>query len=73
MGGDFDHCWTQTRESVLAMKELWPVRSYPKPAQKPHPPVLLGGGAKNVVRPPTVKTESEMAAGLTRIAEAVLR
>ena len=65
MGGDFDHCWTQTRESVLAMKELWtktdaefhgkyydfpPVRSYPKPAQKPHPPVLLGGGAKNVLQ-----------------------
>src|SRR5437762_4077342 len=23
MGGDFDHRWTQTRESVLAMKELW--------------------------------------------------
>jgi probable F420-dependent oxidoreductase len=64
MGGDFDHRWTQTRESVLAMKELWtrpeaefrgryynfpPVRSYPKPAQKPHPPVLLGGAAKNVL------------------------
>jgi probable F420-dependent oxidoreductase len=65
MGGDFDHRWTQTRESVLAMKELWtkpeaefhgkyydfpPVRSYPKPAQKPHPPVILGGGAKNVFK-----------------------
>ncbi len=65
MGGDFDHRWTQTRESVLAMKELWtkaeaefhgtyydfpPVRSYPKPAQKPHPPVLLGGTAKNVLQ-----------------------
>jgi len=64
MGGDFDHRWTQTRESVLAMKELWtkpeaefhgtyynfpPVRSYPKPKQKPHPPVLLGGGAKKVL------------------------
>jgi probable F420-dependent oxidoreductase len=64
MGGDFDHRWTQTRESVLAMKELWtrpeaefhgkyyefpPVRSYPKPLQKPHPPVLLGGGARNVL------------------------
>jgi alkanesulfonate monooxygenase SsuD/methylene tetrahydromethanopterin reductase-like flavin-dependent oxidoreductase (luciferase family) len=23
MGGDFEHRWTQTRESVLAMKELW--------------------------------------------------
>jgi probable F420-dependent oxidoreductase len=65
MGGDFDHRWTQTRESVLAMKELWTkpeasftgtyyrfpaVRSYPKPAQKPHPPVLLGGNAKNVLQ-----------------------
>jgi probable F420-dependent oxidoreductase len=65
MGGDFDHRWTQTRESILAMKELWtkteaefhgkyydfpPVRSYPKPKQKPHPPVLLGGGAKNVLQ-----------------------
>jgi probable F420-dependent oxidoreductase len=64
MGGDFDHRWTQTRESILAMKELWtkpeaefhgkyydfpPVRSNPKPAQKPHPPVLLGGDARNVL------------------------
>jgi probable F420-dependent oxidoreductase len=156
MGGDFDHRWTQTRESVLAMKELWTkpeasfdgryykfpaVKSNPKPAQKPHPPVLLGGGAKNVlqrvaawgdgwlpnrvtpeqvresratldrlakdagrdpskltisvfgqppdrdlirryldagahrvvVRPEAVKTDAEMAAQLTRIAETVLR
>ena len=156
MGGDFDHRWTQTRESVLAMKELWtkpaaefhgkyydfpPVKSFPKPLQKPHPPVLLGGGAKNVlqrvvawadgwlpnritpeqlresrttldrlakdagrdpskitisvhgqpadrdllrrlhdagatrviVRPPVVKTESEMGTELSRIADAVLK
>src|SRR5438874_11439467 len=156
LGGDFAHRWTQTRESVLAMKELWTkpeasfdgryykfpaVKSFPKPLQKPHPPVLLGGGAKNVlqrvvawgdgwlpnritpeqlresraaldrlakdagrdpstitisvhgqpadldllprlhdagatrviVRPPVVKTESEMGTELTRIAEAVLR
>ena len=155
MGGDFDHRWTQTRESILAMKELWtkteaefhgryynfpPVKSYPKPAQKPHPPVILGGHAKTVlervvawgngwlpnritpeglresratldrlakdagrdpstisisvygqvpdrdlvrkfldagatrvvVRPDTVKTEAEMGAQLTRIAETVL-
>jgi len=65
MGGDFDHRWTQTRESVLAMKALWTrpeaefhgthydfplVKSYPKPLQKPHPPVLLGGSAKNVLQ-----------------------
>jgi len=156
MGGDFDHRWTQTRESILAMKELWtkpaaefhgkyydfpPVKSFPKPLQKPHPPVLLGGGAKHVlqrivawgdgwlpnritpdelrtsrvaldrmakdagrdpskltisvhgqpadrdlirrlldagatrviVRPPVVKTESEMGTELSRIADAVLR
>ena len=23
MGGDFDHRWTQTREAVAALKELW--------------------------------------------------
>ena len=65
MGGDFDHRWSQAREAVLALKELWtedeaefhgkyydfpPVKCYPKPAQKPHPPVLLGGMAKNVLR-----------------------
>ena len=26
------------------------VRSYPKPAQQPHPPIILGGHAKNVLR-----------------------
>ncbi len=65
MGGDFTHRWTQTREAVLAMKELWtkdeaefhgkyydfpPVLSYPKPVQKPNPPVILGGMARNVLR-----------------------
>jgi probable F420-dependent oxidoreductase len=65
MGGDFEHRWTQTREAVLAMKELWtkdeaefhgkyydfpPVLSYPKPVQKPNPPVILGGMARNVLR-----------------------
>jgi probable F420-dependent oxidoreductase len=156
MGGDFDHRWTQTREAILVMRELWtkteaefhgkyynfpPVKSYPKPVQKPHPPVILGGFARNVlqrvvawgdgwmpnritpaqlkesrttldtlareagrdpasltisvygqpadrdliarfhdagatrvvVRPPTATSESEMAVGLERIAEAVLR
>jgi len=65
MGGDFDHRWTQAREAILAMKELWtkpeaefhgkyydfpPVKSYPKPAQKPHPPVILGGHARSVLQ-----------------------
>lgn len=65
MGGDFDHRWTQAAEAVAVMKKLWTqeaaaheghyynfpaVKSYPKPMQKPHPPVLLGGMAPNVLK-----------------------
>ncbi|MGH8006632.1 MAG: LLM class F420-dependent oxidoreductase [Candidatus Binatia bacterium] len=65
MGGDFPHRWTQTRDAVMAMKEMWtkdeaeyhgkyydfpPVRSFPKPAQKPHPPIFMGGSSKNVFK-----------------------
>lgn len=65
LGGDFDRRWGQTREAVLAMKELWtrtksefhgefydfpPVYSFPRPVQRPHPPVLLGGMAERVFK-----------------------
>ncbi|MEE9286136.1 MAG: LLM class F420-dependent oxidoreductase [Dehalococcoidia bacterium] len=65
MGVDFPHRWTQAREAVLALKALWtgepaefhgryydfpPVRCLPRPAQQPHPPVLLGGVAPNVLK-----------------------
>ncbi len=65
MGGDFDHRWGQTKDAVLAMKELWTqdeaeyhgkyydfpaVRSFPKPVRKPHPPVYMGGSSKYVFR-----------------------
>ena len=65
MGGDFEHRWTQTREALEAMKEMWtkdeaeyhgryfdfpPVKVFPKPAQQPHPPIILGGMARNVLR-----------------------
>jgi probable F420-dependent oxidoreductase len=58
MGGDFPHRWTQVKDHVAAMRVLWndeiseyhgkyvdfpPVRCFPKPARKPHPPVLIGG------------------------------
>jgi probable F420-dependent oxidoreductase len=63
MGVEFRKRWPITREYIRAMKELWTkpeasfdgkyvkfpaVKSYPKPAQKPHPPVLIGanGGAQ---------------------------
>jgi alkanesulfonate monooxygenase SsuD/methylene tetrahydromethanopterin reductase-like flavin-dependent oxidoreductase (luciferase family) len=64
MGGDFDHRWTQTREALEVMKALWsndaaeyhgrffdfpPVRCYPKPVQQPHPPIVVGGSAPNVL------------------------
>jgi probable F420-dependent oxidoreductase len=57
-GTDFKKRWRVLRERVLAMKEIWTkeeaefhgefvnfdkVWSYPKPAQKPHPPILMGG------------------------------
>ena len=58
MGVEFKRRWSQTREHVLAMKALWtqdeaafdgtyvkfpPLWSWPKPVQKPHPPILIGG------------------------------
>jgi probable F420-dependent oxidoreductase len=64
-GGEFARRWTQTREALDVMKALWTqdaaefhgeffdfpsVRSYPKPRQKPHPPIVLGGAAKNVLK-----------------------
>ena len=93
MGGDFDHRWTQAREAILVMKELWtkaeaeyhgqyydfpPVRSYPKPAQKPHPPVILGGHARSVLDRvaewgdgwlPNRATPEDVKAGRARLSE----
>ncbi len=58
LGADFPSRWSQTKEYVTVMKDLWtkPVSEYhgrwvsypplvcdPKPVQKPHPPVLIGG------------------------------
>ena len=55
-GTDFGKRWRVLRERILAMKEIWtneeaefhgefvnfePIWSYPKPVQKPHPPILL--------------------------------
>jgi probable F420-dependent oxidoreductase len=57
MGVDFKRRWLHLRESVEAMRELWskpeasyageiikfpPVRLYPKPVQRPYPPIFLG-------------------------------
>ena len=65
MGGDFDHRWTQVKEAALVMQALWTgdeaefhgryydfpaVRCVPTPLQTPHPPLLLGGTAPNVLK-----------------------
>jgi probable F420-dependent oxidoreductase len=58
--------WKLLRERVLAMKQIWtqdeaefhgeyvdfdPIWSWPKPARKPHPPVLIGGdGPRTLAR-----------------------
>ena len=87
MGGNFPHRWGQTRESILAMKELWtkdeaefhgkyvdfpPVRSLPKPKQKPHPPVLLGGHAKNVLKRVVSWADGWMPSAATRISPEIV-
>ncbi len=58
-GTDFATRFELMRERVLAMKAIWtedeaeyhgdyvdfdPMKAWPKPARKPHPPVLVGGG-----------------------------
>jgi probable F420-dependent oxidoreductase len=64
-GATYDTRFKRLREHVLAMKALWteeeaafhgefvnfdPVWSYPKPAQRPHPPILLGGESDHTLR-----------------------
>jgi probable F420-dependent oxidoreductase len=65
-GTDFGTRWKLLRERVLAMKRIWtedepsfdgefvrfgPLWSWPKPVQKPYPPILLGGhGPKALAR-----------------------
>ena len=58
LGVDFPSRWKQTREYINVMKELWttdisefhgkyidfpPLICDPKPVQKPHPPIFVGG------------------------------
>lgn len=66
MGGDFAHRWAQTKEAIHVMKKLWTGEyvehhgryfdfslaiCLPRPARRPHPPILLGSlGSPNVFR-----------------------
>jgi probable F420-dependent oxidoreductase len=64
-GARYETRFKLMRERILAMKALWtqeeaafhgemvnfdPVWSYPKPAQRPHPPILLGGDSDYTVK-----------------------
>jgi probable F420-dependent oxidoreductase len=64
-GTDFSTRWKLLRERVEAMKAIWtqdvseyhgemvdfgPVWCWPKPIQKPHPPIILGGSGPNILK-----------------------
>jgi probable F420-dependent oxidoreductase len=64
-GTDFHTRWQLLRERVEAMKSIWtqevsefhgdmvdfdPMWCWPKPVQKPHPPVILGGSGPNILK-----------------------
>src|SRR6202171_1808219 len=92
LGGDFEHRWSQVKDYIAAMKVLWrdliseyhgryvdfpPVRCFPKPISKPHPPILIGSinnprALKRVVEwgdvwLPVVQSVDEFADGVRRI------
>jgi probable F420-dependent oxidoreductase len=64
-GTDFSKRWKLMRERVEAMKAIWsqdiseyhgemvdfgPMWCWPKPIQKPHPPIILGGSGPNILK-----------------------
>lgn len=64
-GTDPTHRWSVLRERVLAMKQIWTqdeatfhgtyvnferIWQWPKPAQRPHPPVVVGGNGPRTLR-----------------------
>ena len=65
-GTDYTTRWSLMKERIEAMKQIWtedegeyhgkfvefdPIWSWPKPVQKPHPPIIVGGdGARTLQR-----------------------
>ncbi len=64
-GTDPTKRWSIMRERVLAMKEIWtrdeaefhgkfvnfdPIWQWPKPAQRPHPPIVVGGNGPRTLK-----------------------
>lgn len=65
LGAPFEERATRCREYLAAMKSLWvddvsehqgrllhvpPLRMFPKPVQKPHPPIVFGGHSDRALR-----------------------
>ncbi len=65
MGAEYNRRWAQVKDRVLAMKKIWteaeaeyqgefaafpPIMSDPKPMQKPHPPIHIGGNHPHTCR-----------------------
>jgi len=93
-GARYETRFKLLRENVLAMKALWtedeasfhgdfvnfdPAWSYPKPAQTPHPPVILGGETQYTLRRvvefcdgwfPRAGAKFEPAEGMSRLRQA---
>src|SRR5919204_792874 len=64
-GTDPETRWKRMREQILAMKQIWsndeaefhgnlvdfdPIWQWPKPIQKPHPPIIIGGNGAHTFR-----------------------
>ena len=64
-GTEYKSRWRLLKERIEAMKAIWtqdepsyhgdfvnfdPILSWPKPHQKPHPPILLGGGGPHALK-----------------------
>ena len=82
LGGDFEHRWSQVKDYIAAMKVLWrddvseyhgryvnfpPVRCFPKPISKPHPPILIG----SVNNPRALRRVAEWADGWLPVVQSV--
>jgi probable F420-dependent oxidoreductase len=78
MGYDFKKRWARTMECLHALKKLWTedkpafsgeyvsfpaVYSYPKPVQRPHPPILIGAGNPTSTNIYSLKRVVEIADG----------
>ena len=78
LGYPFKERWPRTLEIARALKTLWteekpsfqgeyvsfpPVYCYPKPVQKPHPPILIGAGNHNTDNTRILRRVAQVADG----------